>query len=360
MRTTQLIFAALAVFVIAGCASPATKEAKQERVERFFSDDSFWNTPLPENAEVDPRSEEMIGYLKKDHSGKKFGINTYNFTIPVYEADSTTPRVKMKQFGFAESAGFTSRQSEEFSLAEVPVPSNFEPSPGGDMHATVIDRDLGIAWDMFYVVKDSLGEWSAATGMVVDLRGDGIFDPKDFPVKDGETIHYYGPSRAAGVPSFAGLIMYDEAAKGEINHKIACALRFVDYKRFVYPAIWTDGNFEGGVPEGATIQLDPNLDLSQFDLLPGDRAVAVALQKYGAVVMDFAAGSCFYAEALLDHKEGLSWSGILTGWDEYTGTNGIESIPLDHFRVLKLENVQTGGDRKKEFFLSKLEGWEDN
>jgi len=358
MRTKQILFAAMAVVILAGCVASSKKEANPDRVSRFFSDDSFWNTPLPENAEIDPRSEEMIGYLKKDHSGKNFGINTYNFTIPVYEADSTTPRVKMKQFGFGDN--FICQQSKEFSLAEIPIPANFEPSPGGDMHATIIDRDLGIAWDMFYVVKDSLGEWSAATGMVVDLRGDGLFDPNDFPVKDDETIHSYGPSRAAGVPSFAGLIMYDEVVSGEINHKIACALRFVDYKRFVFPAIWTDGNFEGGVPEGATIQLDPNLDLSQFNLLPGDLAVAVALQKYGAVVMDFAAGNCFYAEALLDHKPGLSWDGLLTGWDEYDGTNGIESIPLNHFRVLKLENVQTGGDMKKEFFLEKLVGWEDN
>ena len=50
------------------------KDEKKEcpPVERFFSETSFWNTPIPADAEIDPRSDEMIGYLKKDHSGQNF------------------------------------------------------------------------------------------------------------------------------------------------------------------------------------------------------------------------------------------------------------------------------------------------
>ena len=345
--TAKLLLIITIIFV-------ACKDEKKEcpPVERFFSETSFWNTPIPADAEIDPRSDEMIGYLKKDHSGQNFGINADEYTIPVYEVDETVPFVKVKQL-----EGYS--QSREFQEMGVPIPESFKPSPGGDMHATIIDRKRGLAWDMFYVKKDSAGDWASYTGMVVDLRGDGVFNPDSFPVKIGESIHQYGPSRAAGVPSFAGLIMYDEIQKGEINHKLACALRFVDFQRYVYPAVWTDGNFKGGVPEGAVIQLDPNLDLSQFDLLPGDKAVAVALQKYGAVVVDFAAGNCLYAEGLWVHP-GKSWKGLLRGWADYNGKNGIESIPLDYYRVLKLENVQIGGDRIKDFFQQKLVGWENN
>jgi hypothetical protein len=51
---------------------------------------------------------------------------------------------------------------------------------------------------------------------------------------------------------------------GEIRHKIAAASRFCAYKEFVFPAAWTDGFTEGGIPEGTVIQLDPSLDLSKF------------------------------------------------------------------------------------------------
>ena len=352
MKNKTQILLLLVLALLASC-SPASK--KQARVERFFADDSFWNTPIPSDAEADPKSDHLIGLMKKDPSGFNFGINTDEYTIPVYEADGSVPLVKMKLMKGRRGAG----QSKEFQEMGVPIPVNFAPSPGTDMHATIIDRDRGLAWDMFYVLKDSTGEWASYTGMVVDLRGSGVFDPADFPVKDGESIHQYGPSRAAGVPSFAGLIMYDEAAKGEINHKLACALRCVGYGEHIYPpAVWTDGNLDNGVPEGAVIQLDPNLDLSQFDLLPGDRAVAVALQKYGAVVVDFAGGNCLYAEGLWVYPE-KSWKGLLRGWGDYNGTNGIASIPLDHYRVLKMKNIRTGGDRKKtEFFAPYLKYFE--
>jgi hypothetical protein len=350
---------AIALLSLLIACNPTAKKnpdaEKPARVERFFSDDSFWNTPLPDQVEIDPRSEKLIGYLKKDHWHKNFGINTNEYTIPVYEVDSSVPFVPINPI--ENGQGFS--QSKTFREMGIPIPPDFKPSPGGDMHATIIDRDRGLAWDMFYVRQDSTGAWASFTGMVVDLRGSGVFDHADFPVKDDESIHKYGPSRAAGVPSFAGLIMYDEAAKGEINHKLACAVRFVALKQYVYPAIWTDGNFEGGIPEGAIIQLNPDLDLSQFNLLPGDAAVAKALQKYGAVVSDFAAGNALYAEGLWVHPD-KSWEGILTGWDDATGNNGIPSIPLDNYRVLKLENIQTGGDKIKEFFQTSIRGWEKN
>lgn len=66
--------------------------------------------------------------------------------------------------------------------------------------------------------------------------------------------------------------------------------------------------------------------------------VAKALQKYRAVVVDIAGGTVLYAEQLKD-QPGKSWNGILR---DYSG--GINTIPLDHFRVLKLSPLQHGGD----------------
>jgi hypothetical protein len=317
--------------------------------KRFFAETSFWNQPINDSAEIDPKSDYYISLLKKDHSHKNFGVNLSRYTIPIYEVDSTIPFVK-----FGNHPLYNFRHHPDFDSMGVPVPPDLVPSPGADQHATIIDRGRKLAWDMFLVDKDSSGKWVSCTGVIVPLDGPGILNKADFPVKDDESIHQYGPSRAAGVPSFAGTIMYDEIIAGEIKHKLSCALRFVAYKEYVYPAIWTDGNLKGGVPEGSVIQLDPGLDLSKFDLLPGEIAVARALQKYGAVVVDFAAGNVLYGEGLWIYPD-KSWDGLLREWDR-----GIVSIPLDHYRVLKNHNIRYGGDRLKDFFRESLKGWEDN
>jgi len=243
---------------------------------------------------------------------------------------------------------FNFRHHADFDKMGVPIPANFKPSPGSDQHATIIDWKRKLAWDMFLVEKDKTNHWVSCTGVIVPLDGNGVFNKDDFAVKDDESIHQYGPSRAAGVPSFAGTIMYDEIKAGVIQHKLSCALRYVAYKEFVYPAIWTDGNFKGGIPEGSVIQLDPKLDLSKFDLLPGEIIVARALQNYGMVVVDFAAGNTLYGEGLWIYPD-KSWKGLLREWD-----SGLSSIPLEHYRILKNKNVQEGGDRIKDFFQNLL------
>lgn len=131
--------------------------------------------------------------------------------------------------------------------------------------------------------------------------------------------------------------MHDAVMAGHIRHRLACAIRTPGYKEFVFPAAWTDGFTRGGIPEGAVIQLDPALDLSGFDLLPGEHVVAEALQEYGMVLVDVARGSTLYAEGLWGHPD-RSWEGVLRK------NEGIKSIPVDRYRVLELGPVTRKGD----------------
>jgi len=328
----------------------ALKAKKSKQARRFFSDDSFWNQPLPDNPEIDPRSDYWIGLLKTEPTGNKIGINTTDFTIPVYEADEYTPRYDIKPRGpiVAERMGLdtSSRRYQRMSRMghgpgfgkDVPILDGAVPDPERDAHMAIVDWEKMLCWDMFSVEKLPDGSWASLTGMVYRLDGPGVFKLEDFDIETGESIHFYGPGRAAGVPIIAGLIMYDEVKAGEIRHKIAMATRFNALHEFVFPATWTDGHTEGGIPEGAVIQLDPELDLEQFDLWPGEKVVVKALQEYGAVIVDNAGGSPLYAEGLYGHGD-KSWDGIVREWE-----GGINSIPLDHYRVLKVQNVVPMGD----------------
>jgi hypothetical protein len=322
-----------------GQAAPAPR--------RFFSNDSFWNQPIAADARIDPRTERWVRLLETEPGKENWLINCDQWTIPVYEVDASTPLVKVglhaltpieKHIWHTEREHFG--HGAGFDL--VPIPKEAAPDPRGDAHLAVVDWKRDLVWDMWALLKHPDGSWESATGMVYPADGPGVFKTGDIGVRDGESVHFYGPSRAAGVPAVAGLILYDEIESGAIRHKIAAASRFCAYKEFVFPAAWTDGFTEGGIPEGTVIQLDPNLDLSQFPLTREERIVCVALQRYGMVLVDIAQGQPIYAEGLWGHP-GKSWKGKLRA------TGGLSTIPYSCYRMLKMGPVTYQGDGRSKF-----------
>ena len=344
----------IAVACISNNQDNKTPKNKQPENIRFFSDESFWNQPIPEDAEIDSRSDYWISLLDRDPSGENFGLNIDSYTIPIYEVDSKqVPFQKVKQTpSYIKNGKIHTHYGHEpeFDELGVPIPEKMKPSPGTDMHVAIVDREENRIWDMFLVKQLKDGSWTSATGMTYPLNGSGVFKNADFNVKLNTSIHGHGPGVAAGTPIIAGVIRYDEVKSGTIRHKLSGAVRYVAFQEYVFPATWTDGNFDGGIPEGATIQLDPNLDLSPFNLTQEELVVARALQNYGLVIIDFSVGSTIRAE-WLGAQEKKSWEGKLRGWKP---KGGIKSIPVKHYRVLKVKNVQKGGDEKKDFFMDKL------
>ncbi len=316
-------------------------------MKRFFSDDSFWNQPIPADAEADPKSERLVQLM--DQRQSSMYINCVEFTIPVYIADGNTPLRMVYQRPpnpDAEGAGLLRQQRysqhPEFG-PEIPIPEDAVPDPAGDAHMAIIDWENSRAWDMWWVRIRDDGEYESATGMAYSLKSDGVWKTEDFPVKNGESIHFHGPSRAAGVPAIAGLIMQWELEQERIEHKLALATN-PQFQQFLYPAAWTDGAQEEGPPEGCVLQLDPELNLDRFPLSPAARTIAAAMQEYGAVNVDGAGGNVVYAEGLYGH-EGRSWDGILDPDD-------LRCVPMEHYRILKMENIVNMGD---EYHRKKLE-----
>jgi hypothetical protein len=325
----------------------APDDVRPKTARRFFSDDSFWNQPIPANAEIDPRTRRWVELLATEPSGENFLINCEQWTIPVYEVDRSTPRVKVGLLALTPEEKIrwhTGRQhfghGRDFDL--VPIPRTASPDPKADSHLALVDWEQNLVWDMWALSRNPDGTWKSATGMVYAADGPGVFRTEDIGVQDGESVHFYGPSRAAGVPAVAGLIRYDEVMAGEIRHKVAAASRFCAYREFVFPAAWTDGFTEGGIPEGTVIQLDPALDLAGYPLTPEERIVCVALQRYGMVLVDIAQGQPVYAEGLWGHP-GKSWQGKLRS------VGGLSRIPYKFYRMLKSGPVTPKGDGRSKF-----------
>ncbi len=343
----------LSLFLV-NCKGTSTVEKTSlipnyNKVKNYFSEDSFWNQPIPEDAEVDPRSEEWIRMLEQEPTGENFGISFKKWTIPVYEVNENTPLYNVKYHYLTEKEKkkwVTVIDREMFGhgpgFNPVPIPQFALPDPEEDAHFTVVDWNRMLAWDMWGLKKLKDGSWESKTGMLIRLDGDGVYDGYQLGYVDKESVHFHGPSRAAGVPAFAGLIMYDEVMSGEIKHKLSCATRYAAYREFVYPASWTDGFTVGGIPEGAVIRLNPKLDVSKFKLTKEELVIAKALQKYGMVIVDIAQGQPIYAEGLWGHPN-KSWEGKLHEWDK---KKGINSIPFKNYQVMKVENVIKKGDTR--------------
>ena len=310
---------------------------------RFFSDSSFWNQPIPANPAIDPRSDFYMRTWAMEPTGG-LHLNMHEFTIPVYQVDASTPVLQVAQLPTPEKYRSKAvNRAWEFrhgpGFGRVPIPGHAIPDPAGDKHAAFVDYQRGLAWDMWYALKREDGSWESWTGMHYSIDGPGVFHPSDFAAENGDSIHFHGPGRAAGVPIIAGLAMQHEILAGRIEHKLAFAARYNGYQVFTFPATWTDGRFVGGLPEGAVVQLDPGLNLAPFNLSPAAQVLCRALQEYGMVNVDGAGGTVLYLEGLYGDPV-RSWDGILDDKDE------LKRIPVEHFRVLRIDSpVQLGDGR---------------
>ncbi len=307
---------------------------------RFFSDQSYWNTPLPADAPVADRNDHFIELLRRSHAEVGFHLNTQQWTIPIYEVDEETPRVSISR-RLPDHIGegrFLYEHSKPTLTPDhpvghapgfgptIPMPTAAEPDAMTDGHLTLIDRRAQQAWDLWGAAQREDGSWWCCSGITYALDGPGVFDPTEFAIRNGESIHLYGPCRAAGVPNIAGLVLYHEIQRGRIEHKLAFATRFAALLEHDAPATWTDGGIPGGIPEGITIQLDPALDLSPFSLSPAALIIARALQEYGAVLVDVALGSTLSVESVNGHAD-RTWDGTLSDRD-------LHNLPFEHFRFL--------------------------
>jgi len=135
----------------------------QSETWRPFSDASPWNIPIPANPDIDPNSEAMIGHLLTSKSPGTW-INIYADAVPIWIANSSTPRYKV-----CETDGRCWP-----SFAQVPIPNEAVPDPGSDHHMLILDFEQHKSWDWWRAQKLSDGSWVVGSGTTFDLDGNGV------------------------------------------------------------------------------------------------------------------------------------------------------------------------------------------
>jgi hypothetical protein len=210
---------------------------------------------------LDPGSGPIIRYLASDDEGT---ANLYEFGVPIYHADQDTPKYDVRCTKPWGTCGL--------QRAPVPVPDEAAPNEGSDGVMIVIDWSTRRSYE-FWQARKVGDSWVASWGDVINVDGPG----------------YPSSAVGAGVSRLAGVVRTHELEQGHIPHALVFSTDNACEERFREPATKTDGSSGSAdcIPEGARIQLDPSIDIDRIPgMTPAERAVAEALQTYGAYAID--------------------------------------------------------------------------
>jgi hypothetical protein len=290
------------------------------RPYRAFSDASYWNTPLPEDAPTDPRSEQIIDFLQANNRANFIRLAGTDaggqWGIPIYWSGRGDPHYRVEN-----SCDF--RQPREFRDVRIPVGA--EPDPTSDSAMTVYDRRRGLVYGFhrtrYDVERDS---WVACGGTVFYLDSLGL----DGKLAGSDQIRNRGHR---GVPPPTYAVRFGEIRWGSIDHvlKIAVSAASPDH---VFPMVGSDGvsTDPSAPPEGARLRIKPSIQLDEVGLSRAALVIARALQEYGAVIGDQSGDSVtFKVENTVAEGRGQLWRGVLNA-------NSLSAIPLSAFEIVEL------------------------
>jgi hypothetical protein len=288
---------ACGVFPAPPASTPATAPS--------LPDESAWNQDISQ-APVDPRSAAYISYIDShggDHLHPDFGSpRAYGFPYAVVGAGRRKLPIHYTAYGSESDKG------------PFPIPIGAPVEGGrrsdGDRHVLVVDRSSCMLYELGRAFFSNKGgaHWNADAGASWDLRSTAL-RPDSWTSAD-----------AAGLPIFAGLVRYDEAAAGTIDHAIRVTF---DSTRdaWVHPASHCAGDTSSpsAPPMGLRLRLKAGYGLGGFS--GQARAVAEALKRYGLIVADN--GSNWYFSGSSDRR-----------WND-ENLNQLKRIPGSAFEVVK-------------------------
>jgi hypothetical protein len=271
-------------------------------------DEAAWNQDIS-HAPVAPNSAATIAYIDShggDHLHPDFGSpRAYGFPYAVVGAHQRRQRIHYTAYG------------SESDHEPFPIPPDAPVEGGahsdGDRHVLVVDRSRCILYELYRGFFSAHGSglgthWDADSGASWDLSSTAL-RPDSWTSAD-----------AAGLPIFPGLVRYDEATSGRIDHAIRVTF---DSTRdaWVHPASHCAGDTANpNAPAmGTRLRLKAGYGLGHFN--GAARTIALALKRYGMIVADN--GSNWYFSGTSDRR-----------WDD-GNLDQLKRIPGSAFQVVR-------------------------
>jgi len=264
-----------------GANSCNATKANIENID-IFPADNPWRKDISSNP-VDPFNTEIIAGFSANAIKADFGSGLWqNAPIGIPYVAVCSNQVKIP-------VTFTAYGNES-DPGPYPIPLNapIEGNGTGDAHTIAVDIENGKLYELFNAHVNG-NHWEAASGAIFDLKTN-LMRPEGWTSAD-----------AAGLPVFAGLVRYDEIAKGEIDHPIRFTLGSTLVKKaYIYPA-QHKVNSTGGtysLPFGARIRLKASFNISSYSAT--NQVILKAMKKYGLILADI--GSNLYISGAPDER----------------------------------------------------------
>jgi hypothetical protein len=267
--------------------------------------ESAWNQDIS-HAPVAANSAATIAYIDShggNHLHPDFGSpRIYGFPYAVVGARQPALPIHYTAYG------------DESDPGPFPIPAGAPVEGGqrsdGDRHVLVVDRSSCMLYELYrgFVQRGGKPRWNADSGVKWDLRSTAL-RPDSWTSAD-----------AAGLPIFPGLVRYDEATSGQLDHAIRVTF---DSTRnaWVHPASHCAGDTANpNAPAmGTRLQLKPGYGLGRFS--GAAKTIAEAMKHYGMIVADN--GSNWYFSGSSDRR-----------WDD-ENLNQLKGIPGSAFQVVR-------------------------
>jgi hypothetical protein len=298
--------------LVARYARSVATGAQTGSVPRLYSPDAFINTPVGDNASVDPNSSGIVSEALVGYSSTANLANNKAWGIPVYQASSDSPSYNVGCLQY----------DCWFNYGPTNIPANAQPQTGSDGHMIVMQPN-GQEFDMWAGQRDGNG-WTAGEDSEESASG---------PAVNCTRVHGCGAADVAGFALGAGLIRPEEIAQGHIDHALAITTPDTRADYIACPATDTDGRHDSAdaLPIGSHVQLDPSVNVNALHIPRWQKVIAVALQQYGAYVIDTGGSVAFYAESNLDRPYN-AWANA----GVKAGSPSLSDLPWQKMRVLSM------------------------
>ena len=269
-----------------------------------FPADNVWNTPVT-GLPVDAHSAQWLAHMDAGSAflHPDFGPSGgFPYGIPV-GVTARHPAFTRLRFAYASESDpgpypLTSR-----------TPIEGGANAGGDRHALMVDPATCTLYELYDAHYRPDGESSAGSGAIWSLYSNRL-RPAGWTSAD-----------AAGLPIMPGLISYQEARSGHIDH----AIRFTAQTTaagYVWPARHQAGSGESTAypPMGARFRLKPDFRLPASRCARACQAVIAAMKTYGLILADN--GSDWYFQGTADRR----WT--------YRVVDQLKQIPAADFQAV--------------------------
>jgi hypothetical protein len=282
-------------------AKPVQNVPSSVRAYRAFEPGSWWNTPLPANAPLDPVGGRILHYLRTaPQSGQGClslaGAGGSPWGTPIYWAGPHDPTYDVH--------GVTHSRPPELDALRIPVSA--EPARNSDGTMVVYDRRKGYVAALTDARYDAAADtWSASGATVTYLDSNGL----NVNTGRSDDPRNIGTHRGNNGPTM--VVSWDQVQTGAVRHvlKVAAGPELAD--RYVFPMVGSDGGYDGHnpavPPEGLRLRIKPSVDLAALHLAPEALVIARALQRYGFYIGDSAGATALKLENTMAEGRGQLW-----------------------------------------------------